>query len=199
MGSIYYLLAQLPHLMYDQKPPMSSESFKDLARPLIDKNDMNLLDRISLDPGEATGNKLIDDWQEWERSLRSNLAIQRAKKLDRKRPENAMDTGQGSLPAAMKDASSVAVAAVTHEYTPLEVELYLDKERWAVIDLLSGYNYFSKNNVFAYYLKILLLERRQLFNAETGFAEYKSIYTQIIESPHDIIDDDGNISTGEHE
>jgi hypothetical protein len=180
---------------------MSAESFRDLARPLIDGKDMALLERLSLEPGKKTGCKLVDDWQDWERSLRLNLAKQREKKINRKSEESSGQQNEThvSLPVVLKEASSVAMSAAAHEGTPLEIETYLDKERWATIELLSSYNYFSKNNVFAYYLKLLLLERRQLFNAEIGFAEYKSLYTQIIESPHEYIENGGHISTGEHE
>jgi len=38
------------------------------------------------------------------------------------------------------------------------------------------------NNIYAYYLKLLLLERRQSFNTEKGFAEYKTLYAEILES-----------------
>jgi hypothetical protein len=47
---------------------------------------------------------------------------------------------------------------------------------------LAGIDYFSKNVVFAYFLKLLLLERQQLFDTEKGFTEYKSLYVSIMEN-----------------
>jgi len=214
-------MAQLPYLFYDQKPSMSSGAFKELARPLLNRKDASLLENLSLDPDfvtnkqeddadiekvllklqKKTGCKFIDNWNEWERALRLNLARYRSKKINR-------DAGEQPglqpvyYPAALKDASAVASVVINNEGNPLEDEIFLDRERWATIDSLTGNDYFSRDNVFAYYLKILLLERHQLFNAETGFAEYKSLYSEIIESPHEYInngiDNSGHNSTGEH-
>ena len=216
MGSYYYLMAQLPYLFYDQKPPMSSYAFKDLARPFLSKTDYTLLEGLSLEPDKKapvcadpdaahkkaslTGCKFIDNWYAWERDLRFNVAIHRSKKLHRDTGEllNDYQSCSHSYPATLKDVAAVAATVVNHEGNPLEDEIFFDRERWSTIDTLAGNDYFNRNNVFAYYLKILLLERHILFNAEVGFSEYKSLYAQIIESPHEYIKDSGHNSTGEH-
>lgn len=228
MGSYYYLMAQLPYLYHDQKPPMSSGEFKDLARPFLTKRDNALLEGLTLDPdrvnsicsdsaealddktaepktkkvSSSTGCKFIDNWNGWERSLRINLAKYRSKKLHRDiedHPVNQQSASYSiSFSATLKDASAVATLAVNHEGTPLEDEIFIDRERWITIDSLAGNDYFSRDNVFAYYLKILLLERHILFNEEIGFSEYKKLYAQIIESPHEYVNNDGHNSTGEY-
>jgi len=43
-------MAQLPVLIYDQKPPMSSEEFKTLAQPLISNSDLKILNKLTIDP-----------------------------------------------------------------------------------------------------------------------------------------------------
>jgi len=191
VGAYYYFVAQLPNLIYGQEPPMRSAAFLDLARSQLDGEDRALLDQVGLDPAAgvspglpahaaayaenapATGCDFIDGWREWERSLRLNLARIRAGRIKR---EGGAPVEPPIVPA---DAASTA-AAVSLE-SPLEAEEFLDKCRWTAIERLQGIPYFSRNTVYAYLLKLLILERYASFNAEEGFAEYKSLYASILE------------------
>ncbi|MDR2966183.1 MAG: DUF2764 family protein [Treponema sp.] len=178
-------MAQLPHLGFEQKPPMTSGAFISLAQDLMNKTDTDLLEKISLgfiDDQYTTGCKFIDTWQEWERTLRLNAAKNRSARLHR-------DTLTNEPPYVPQDAAAAASKAVNSDCSPLEGEIIIDRARWNAIDELAGTDYFSRNHVFAYLLKLLLLERREAQNAEKGFSEYKSLYTQIIE--------DANNSLGE--
>ena len=206
MGSYYYLAAQLPDLVYGQSAPMTSAAFLNLARRLLDKKDSDLLDKLSLDPGDPSGNPVsdpsrpaygesaaptgcdfIDKWREWERSLRLNLARNRALRLKREGESSGSPAGSPTEnpPAYPLDAAAAALkaglAAGIPEESPLETEIALDKARWDAIENLRGITYFSRNTIYAYLLKLLLLERRESFNTEAGFAEYKSLYASILE------------------
>jgi hypothetical protein len=186
VGSYYYLVAQLPGLIYDQQPLMSSEAFKELAKGFLSKHDATLLDKVSLDPfppeqggsyeekAPSSGSSFIDAWREWERTLRLNLAKQRAFKIKRDAP-----VGVPSDPA---DAAAAAAKIMAVADEPLEGELLTLKVRWNVIETLQGLEYFHINTILAYLLKLLLLERHALFQTETGFAEYKSLYASIVGS-----------------
>jgi hypothetical protein len=175
VGSYYYLAAQLPTLVYGQDVPMSSAHFRDLAKSLMNAGDGALLDAVSLDPGQnaaVSGSEFIDRWRGWERALRLNLARNRFQRLKR----------EGSIPDAPDypaDIAAAAKAAVVMD-SPLEAESYLDKARWDAIEALQGLNYFSENTVFAYLLKLLILERRLSFKTEEGFKEYKALYAAIL-------------------
>ncbi len=193
----YYLMAQLPYLLFEQKPPMSSTAFKELALSMLNKKDSALLNNLALDPDPdnagaqspnissysepfpSTGCAFIDNYREWERTLRLALAKQRAGKIGRNSDEAAAEP-----PFFPAEANQAAVKALAREISPLEGESVIDKARWDAIDSFTGSDYFHRNNVFAYYLKLLLLERRFSFNAEKGFTEYKSLYASIIESAH---------------
>ncbi|MDL2228877.1 DUF2764 domain-containing protein [Treponema sp. OttesenSCG-928-L16] len=197
MGSYYYLIAQLPYLMYGQSAPMTSDSFKSLARDMISPADAALLDLCSLDPepleaedpvqaGEKAGpsyaelpsgtsSAFIDAWRNWERALRLNLARYRAGKLKR---ENGAPVDPPESPL---DAAAIAKAALAMD-SPLEAELYLDEARWEAVDAMQGFDYFGRNTVYAYLLKLLLMERRSLFKTEEGFSEYKILYASIMEA-----------------
>jgi len=174
---------------------MSSAEFQDLARPLLSTHDREFFDLLDLDPGEKrdeghepsgpsyaenapkSGCDFIDRWREWERTLRLNLARQRAQKIKQE--------GGGVMvepPALPTDAVAAVVKAVSATESPFEAELTLDKARWGAIDALQGIDCFARNMVYGYLLKLLLLERHAMFNNENGYAEYKTLYASILGS-----------------
>jgi hypothetical protein len=181
VGAYYYFVAQLPSLVYGQEPPMSSAHFRDLARGQLDEADMALLGE--LDPARSgpsytaappvTGCDFIDQWRDWERALRLNLARLRALKLKRE--------GTADPPPVPADAAGAAQQALAVPESPLEADALLDRARWSAIERLQGIPYFDRNTVFAYLLKLLIMERSASFKADTGFAEYKSLYASILE------------------
>jgi hypothetical protein len=187
----YYLAAQLPSLAYNQNAPMSSEAFRELALTQLSPEDAALFGYCTLDP---TGNTVtgtaanaaaiedlppsvdpdfIDRWRIWERALRLNLARLRSLKVKR---EGAAVIDAPDYPADAAAAAKIAVAMDS----PLEAELFLDKARWDAIDAFQGIQYFSRNTIYGYLLKLKLLERRALFKAEEGFTEYKGLYAAIL-------------------
>jgi len=156
---------------------MSSENYKAMVANLLDNNDAKFMRYLSFDnvfSDDSCDCAFIIDWRDWERALRLNLAKERALKLKK-------DVKVTDIPFFPQEAAIAASKAVD-EKSPLDGEILLDKARWNAIDTIAGNEYFSINGVFAYYLKLLLLERRQIFNAEKGFAEYKTLYASILES-----------------
>ena len=188
----YYLAAQLPYLIYGQPAPMTSEDYIARCQDLMSASDFALLALCTLDPDplepdassdtqkmaytdpiKSSRSDFIDKWRNWERVLRLNLARFRSNRLKRE---------WGSLldpPDSPADAVNAAKAAAGMD-SPLEAELYLDKARWEAIEGFQGLSYFNVNTIYAYLLKLRLLERRALFKAEEGFAEYKELYTAIV-------------------
>ena len=184
MGSYYYLGAQLPYLIYGQNIPMSSEAFKALAREFMSSSDAAVLDQCTLDPdppvddessyakpAPSTSSSLVNNWKKWERTLRLCLAKGRAQKFKREAPAD--------VPDDPTDAVAAAKTALVME-SPLDAELYLDKARWDAIESFQGMGIFGKNVIYAYLLKLLLMERRAAFNAVEGYAEYKGLYAAIL-------------------
>ena len=181
MGSYYYLGAQLPYLVYGERVPISSEAFKLLALEQMSSAEAALLDSCSLTPykeenglAPSTSSKLINRWKEWELALRLNLAKGRAQKL------KLGGEAFSSVPEQPSDAVTAARAALAIE-SPLEAELFLDKARWQAIENFQGLDTFSENAMYAYLLKLLLLERRAAFDTDEGFKEYKGLYAAILE------------------
>ncbi|MDR2617466.1 MAG: DUF2764 domain-containing protein [Treponema sp.] len=195
MGSYYYLAAQLPYLIYGQQVPMSSSAFKELAKGAMDKAEGDVLDFCALGfPGHAENRQaapeFVRNWLDWERVLRLNLARGRAQKLRRDGSDQRAAADAPEYPA---DAANAAKAALAQE-SPLEAEILLDKARWAAIENLQGIDAFSETAMYAYLLKLLLMERRQAFKTEEGFSEYKTLYASILENAEKSSD---QISIGE--
>jgi hypothetical protein len=163
---------------------MSSRAFRDLCKSALSAGDLAILDFCTLDPDASSyaeqpkprASVFINNWRNWERSLRLNLARYRAQRLKR---EGGAAYDPPDYPA---DAAAAAKTAAAMD-SPLDAEIFLDKARWDAIELFQGIDYFSNNTIFAYLLKLRLLERRALFKAEEGFAEYKGLYASILEQP----------------
>jgi len=173
MGNYYYLGAQLPYLVYGQAVPMSAEAFKAMAAEKLDAPEKGALDYCVLKPGvKATAWEFVNKWQDWEKSLRLNLAKGRAAKLKREAPD---------APDYPADAAAAAKLALQAE-SPLEAEIALDKARWAAIDGFAGIGQFTENAIYAYLLKLRLMERRLSFKTEEGFNEYKTLYASILKA-----------------
>jgi hypothetical protein len=193
VASYYYLTAQLPYLSYGQTAPITLSRFRELCRDNLTAEDAALLELCALDPDPVdpelppeerglsyaelppeTASAFINRWRAWERALRLHLARLRSQQLKR-------DLGPADPPDMFVEAQAAAKAAFAME-SPLEAELYLDKARWDAIEELQGIAYFHRDTIFAYLLKLLLLERRASFKTEEGLMEYQSLYASIMES-----------------
>jgi len=195
----YYFVPQLSCLVYGQQPPISSAAFREKAAPILGEADAALLGMLNLDPppeaadGEggdenakkvrASGCDFIDGWRGWENALRLNLARLRAARCGRD------EEGLPEAPPVPSEAAAAAARALEAE-TPLEGERIIDKARWDAVEALQGTDLFHRRTVFAYFMKLIILERQALFQAETGFSEYKALYGSILERS-------GASSTGE--
>ena len=186
MGAYYYLAAQLPYLVYGQSVPMSSAHFRALACESMSSADYLIFDSCTLDPDPTPGSgvayaeppkrtrsEFINRWKDWERVLRLNLTKARAQKLKWK---GGAVVEPPEYPA---DAVNVAKNAMSFE-SPLEAEIFLDKARWDAIESFQGLNNFSETAMYAYLLKLLLMERKSAFKVEEGFTEYKGLYAAIL-------------------
>jgi hypothetical protein len=160
---------------------MSSLSFRKLCSANLGSADARLLPCCTLNPwdggpeeaaAEEPGvSEFVGRWREWERTLRFNLARYRAARAKREVPADVPE-----YPAAAAAAAKAAAAMDS----PLEAEIFLDGARWRAIETFQGLDYFNRNTVYAYLLKLLLMERRSCFRVEEGFAEYKGLYAAVM-------------------
>jgi hypothetical protein len=173
----YYFVATLPFIEYGDKPPVSSEEFREQCNGLLHPDDAALIRYCYYNPPVAvealqpTGSDFIDLLMARERTLLLNLAYLRAGKLKRPSPEDP--------PHDVPRAEAVAKTAFDMA-DPLEAAIFIDKSRWGALNDMVGIDLFGVNNIFAYLMKLQLLERRQCFDAEIGTVKYKELYDSIL-------------------
>ena len=173
----YYFVSTLPFINYGDKPPMASEEFREQCCGLLNPEDAALIrycyfnPLLAVESVQHTGSEFIDCLMARERTLVLNLAYLRAARLKRPSP--------GDPPHDVPRAEALAKAAF--EMTdPLEAAIFIDKCRWEALDEMVGVDLFGVNNIFAYLMKLQLLERRQRFEAEIGSVSYKELYDSIL-------------------
>ena len=173
----YYFVASLPYIIYGDKPPISSIEFREQCRNFLDKSDDDLIQYCCFDPKiiveaeKPTGSAFIDFLLLRERILNLTLANLRAAKLRR--------LPVGDPPQDIPRAEALAKTAFEMD-DPLGAELMLDRARWSVLEELVGINYFHVNNIYAYLLKLQLLERKQRFTEAEGAEQYQEMYQAIL-------------------
>jgi hypothetical protein len=177
----YYFVATLSHINYGDKPPVSSKEFREQCEQFLHKSDAALIDyciydpKLSIETVAPTGSAFIDLVILRERILNLTLANLRAAKL--KRP--ALEEPPASMPRTKTEATTAFEMD-----DPLEAMLFIDRGRWGflneIFDEVVGGNYFSVNSVFAYLLKLQLLERKQIFDVKKGTDVYHELYNTIL-------------------
>jgi hypothetical protein len=171
----YYLVASLPMLLFDDPPPFSSQAWLDRCREQVGEGDYALLSRIAFDtlsprPGDH------DVWQaysSWETALRNELAGQRAQYLGLS-PDPFLRHAPfyAGVPALVKEALGAG--------TPKAVEIALDRRRWFYLEELETGTQFDLGRLIVYRLKLLLLERKDLFRPEPGLAAFTEGYARVL-------------------
>ncbi len=175
--SEYYLISQLPSLdgIGENVPiPITEERFLELCNRFLNKKTLYELNKLSLIPTkthEKSNSSLIECWNEGERNLRLALGELRADKMNK-----TFEKDNVSLPISLV---TVARSAVEIE-NPMEAEKFLNSYRLDFLETLRPMDTFSEDMIFYYWLKLKLLLRIKLFNAEDGESAYKHIYNSIL-------------------
>lgn len=173
----YYLVSQLPNISTAESKtslPLSSEQFYELAGRFINEKEKSVLEKLSLIPPmtlEPTGSSFLDVWYEKERNLRCALAQIRAQKLHK--------DSVPLPPGCTADIVSAARTAVGMD-SPLSAEQFLYDYRLHLLDDLRPLDGFSIDAVYAYGLKLMLVERMRKFEVENGKTSYHKIYDTIL-------------------
>ncbi|MCX7025820.1 MAG: hypothetical protein NT080_14570 [Spirochaetes bacterium] len=124
-------------------------------------------------PSGVAESPLLASYLKWELSLRNELAKIRAHQLG-KSPERYVKPGEPEWEAARVAQSAAACD------NPLEAELLIERERWALIERLETGHFFDLESLLAYGLKLQALERRAKFETERGERAYSSAYESIL-------------------
>jgi hypothetical protein len=153
---------------------MNTVQFREVAGRFITPKEKAVLEELSLVPPmdlSSTGSAFLDVWYEKERNLRCALAQIRAQKMKK---------DSFPLPAGCTaDIISAARTAVGMD-SPLSAEQFLYEYRLRLLDDLRPLDAFSIDAVYAYGLRLMLVERMRKFEVENGKTSYHEIYDTIL-------------------
>ncbi len=179
MANYYYLVAQLPAVVFSGDStaplPITFDYFKDLCARFLSGCVLRQINSLSLEPPREpvdSGSAFLNNWYNWERSLRLALAQQRAAKMQKVFADSAVAT-------VTQDIQQIARTACAFD-SPLEAEKFLNKERLVKIGDFKPTDDFCADAVYAYGLKLLLAARIQKFDENAGMESYRIIYDQIL-------------------
>ncbi len=171
----YYLISQLPSLdcIGDSAAvPITEERFFELCDRLLGKKAVDMLNKITLIPPitpKKTGCELIDRWNEGERALRLALRSLRLSKMN-----NCGDCKD----SVSSETAAVARKAVEFE-NPMDAEKYLSEYRLKFLETLRPSDYFSRDYIYYYGLKLKLISRARQFDTKLGEEAYRNIYRSV--------------------
>ena len=168
-----FFAATLPALRFEAAPPMPWAEFRRLCGEYLADADMRAL--AALHDGGDTRNGFVLAWRNRDAQLRNAIARHRAMRL-----------GNGAEAAKWLHAhtgydvmTENAVAAAFQEADPMKRENALDRIRWTIAEELGGFDPFSAEAIFAYSIKLGILDRRASADAEKGGARLRK--TMIVE------------------
>ena len=179
----YYLVSQLPNISSSEGKaalPLTTEQFREIASRFISEDEKAVLEGLSLVPPmelTSTGSAFLDVWYEKERNLRCALAQIRAQKLKK--------DSVPLPPGCTADIISAARTAVGMD-SPLSAEQFLYEYRLRLLDDLRPLDGFSIDAVYAYGLRLMLVERMRKFEVENGKTSYHKIYDTILDGDNEV-------------
>lgn len=169
----YYFVASLPLLSLEGPPPLSSEDFLSMCDRLLRPQDSETMRSLSADPVAEDPSPFAQAWRDREIQLRNALVRIRAARMGRDaspylRVERTVD-------AAVEKVATDAFSRPN----PGEREREIDQFRWRQLEDLAGLGLFSESVVFAYGLKLKILERWATVDASKGQEIVEAIVTRL--------------------
>lgn len=170
---LYYLIPSLPEIEKDKKPPMSSCEFLDVCRQYVPARDFTSLEQCQLYKFDWHNPfKLIREWYNLECDLRNQMVELRAEKLGK---QPAMFFHGEYLRGKIDD--DVRFLCQLQEPSALAEALF--KRRWRLLNRLQSGQFFNREWLSIYYLKLQLLEKRFQYSKEAG---EKILHTFLLEN-----------------
>lgn len=162
MASYYFLMASLPMLRAEAKPPLSYAEFLERCKSCVGAGRYALLE--SLTPASDKG-PLLGEWSKFYAALQGELTDLRCERLGRQ-PQR-----RGGGDGALRREISAAVEGKD----PLEAEKALLALQFKKLDELIGTHAFDDCALVGYALKLKLLERKNRFDQKKGRTEMDRI------------------------
>ena len=160
MDKYFYIVAQLPTLVFDRENPITVETFLQEAEKWLPLRDLKKLKAARLD-ASGTEKKLpgvFQRYREFESRFHKELGEWRQSLRD----------GSESRPETFSPS-------LVKEGNPLEIEKRLLAKRWELIDDAEEGHHFDLGILILYYLKLQILQRLAIFNKEKGMENFQTM------------------------
>jgi hypothetical protein len=174
LSQYYYIVASLPFLSFDTEKTVHTDEYLDLCRRQASQKDYELLRSASFDQllrGNYS-NGVLNTVSLWEKTLRNEMVSLRSQKMGTETQDTVFAE---DIPEA-KEAAREAF----NQSNPLQGELTLTHARWDLYEELEVNYFFEIEKLVLYYLKLQLLERKDLFQKEYGKEQFDQIYESIV-------------------
>lgn len=136
--------------------------FLDICRSNLSNTKFEFLQNLSVDSKDGP---LISEWAEFYKSFKEELTYQR----------NMRSGIKSQLPNVRDSKTTTTIASAISNKNPLDAEEMLLSLQFQKLDELIGTHYFDEYALFGYALKLKLLERKKMFNQESGKKEFNHI------------------------
>ncbi len=174
--AMYYLTASLPPLALDDPAPVSLDEFLASNAAQLSEEEMTELRRIESADSEGFRHPFLVRWRDFDIQLRNALARIRSTTA-KENPASFMREHDGFDMRVER----VAIEAMGMD-DPLARELMLDRYRWDVIDNMVLSERFSVGEVYAFALKLRMVERWQTMTDVLGRETLKRLLAGNLES-----------------
>lgn len=159
--SIIYLISSLPMLSFDAPPVITIGKFVEACREQLSAE--NAAAAEALASGQESHHPFAAAWRDKDTILRNAVARERARLAAGK------DAARWTRPARGCDSLiETGVEDAFQETDPLRRERELDKVRWLIADELQGPDPLVIQVVFAYAVKLALVTRWAVLDAQQG-------------------------------
>lgn len=170
----YYLIASLPMIHNEGKPPLSVKEFLSICQRQLMLQDYQVLETLLTedDPQSNSHNATIHQWINFNREFRNEIAFFRAKRANRD-PKQYL---RGERSTALGLIEVVNQASRAND--PLAAEKVLDRAKWEFLDALNFGHYFDIDVVIIYGIKLKMLERLSKVASQEGqdiFEQFKKV------------------------
>jgi len=160
MDKYFYLISQLPVLLFDKESFFNTDSFLEEAEKWMSKQDFLVLSQVSLLPSESMKIK----FRLWEKVIGFEKLFQAELAAWRKARRLGQDFKPESFPLSL-----------VKEGNPLDVEKKLLQWRWNFLDALEREHHFDLEFLVIYFLKLQILTKLSLFVKEKGMEIFKNL------------------------
>jgi hypothetical protein len=166
VASYYYFATTLPLLRLHQKSPITVELFKAQAEKHLNSRDWKTL-KSGLS-GTPSKHAMLTSYRSYASALNTALARKRQVRLGFAIDE---DLHRQTFPKEIETVTD----ELLERSDPLEAEMQFISLLWKRIDRLVGMKVFEFDALLGYGLKLLLLERVNIFTQEVGQATFETL------------------------